>query len=51
MDKKTAIRQAVVIASFDGSNIYISEGLEENMYLITSGSAYLTDNSPITVLK
>lgn len=50
-DNKTATRQPVTIASFDGTSIYISEGLDNNMSLITSGSAYLTDNSPITILK
>jgi RND family efflux transporter MFP subunit len=50
-DNKTAIKQPVTIDSFDGTSIYISEGLENNMLLITSGSAYLTDKSPITVLK
>lgn len=50
-DNKTAIKQPVTIDSFDGTSIYISEGLENNMSLITSGSAYLTDNSPITVHK
>jgi RND family efflux transporter MFP subunit len=50
-DNKTAIKQPVTIASFDGTSIYITEGLENNMSLITSGSAYLTDKSPITVLK
>ena len=51
VDNKTAIKQPITIASFDGTSIYISEGLEDNMLLITSGSAYLTDNSPITILK
>jgi RND family efflux transporter MFP subunit len=51
VDNKTAIKQPITIASFDRTNIYISEGLENNMSLITSGSAYLTDNSPITILK
>lgn len=50
-DKKTAIKQPVTIASFDGTSIYINHGLQDNMALITSGSAYLTDKSPITVLK
>jgi RND family efflux transporter MFP subunit len=51
VDDKTAIKQPITIASFDGTSIYISDGLESNMSLITSGSAYLTDNSPITILK
>jgi RND family efflux transporter MFP subunit len=50
-DNKTAIKQPVTIDSFDGTSIYISEGLENKMSLITSGSAYLTHKSPITVLK
>ena len=50
-DNKTAIKVPVTIASFDGMSVYISDGLENNMFLITSGSAYLTDKSPITILK
>jgi RND family efflux transporter MFP subunit len=50
-DNKTAIKQSVVIASFDNTSIYVSAGLENWMTLITSGSAYLTDNSPIKIVK
>jgi multidrug efflux pump subunit AcrA (membrane-fusion protein) len=50
-DDKTAIKQPVVIESFDGNTIRISKGLESSKALIVSGSAYLTDRSPITILK
>lgn len=50
-DYKEAIKQPVSIASFDGNTIRISKGLENSSALIISGSAYLTDNSPITILK
>jgi RND family efflux transporter MFP subunit len=50
-DNQTAIKQPVVIESFDGKSIRISKGLEGSNALIVSGSAYLTDNSPITILK
>jgi RND family efflux transporter MFP subunit len=50
-DNKTAHRQPVTILSFDGKSIIISKGLENATALIVSGSAYLTDNSPITISK
>jgi RND family efflux transporter MFP subunit len=50
-DDKTAHKQAVTIESFDGRNIRINKGLENVSKLITSGSAYLAEESPITILK
>jgi RND family efflux transporter MFP subunit len=50
-DNKTAIKQPVTIESFDGKSIRISAGLEDARALIISGSAYLSDKSPITILK
>jgi RND family efflux transporter MFP subunit len=50
-DGKIAVKQAVTIASFDGNTIHVSEGLENSNFLITSGSAYISDKSPITILK
>ncbi len=50
-DNKKAHKQAVVIESFDGNTIRISKGLENTGALIVSGSAYLTDNSPISIIK
>lgn len=50
-DNKIAVRQPVTIESFDGNTIQVSKGLENSGSLITSGSAYLSDNSPITILK
>jgi hypothetical protein len=50
-DNKTAIRQPVTIESFDGKAVRISKGLEDASALIVSGSAYLSDKSPITIVK
>lgn len=50
-DNKSAKKQAVVIESFDGTSMSISSGLENATALIVSGSAYLSDNSPITIQK
>jgi len=50
-DNKTAIKQPVIIESFNGKNIRISSGLENANALIIAGSAYLSDRSPIQILK
>ncbi|WP_224995267.1 efflux RND transporter periplasmic adaptor subunit [Cesiribacter sp. SM1] len=50
-DNKTARKVPVTIASLDNERVYISSGLEGGGSLITKGSAYLTDNSTITVPK
>src|SRR5688572_14615133 len=50
-DNKKAIKQSVTIESFNGQTIRISKGLESSQALIVSGSAYLTDNSPILIVK
>ncbi|HEY5746857.1 MAG TPA: efflux RND transporter periplasmic adaptor subunit [Chryseolinea sp.] len=50
-DSRTARKQPVTIASFDGSTIRISAGLENANALIIAGSAYLSDRSPIQILK
>lgn len=50
-DNKTAIKQPVIIESFNGKNIHISQGLEEAKALIIAGSAYLSDRSPIQIIK
>ncbi len=50
-DNKTAVRQPVTIATFDGNTIHVSKGLENSSALIISGSAYLSDHSPITIIK
>jgi len=50
-DLKTASKKPVVIDSFNGSSVRISRGLEEGGALIVSGSAYLSDLSPITIIK
>ncbi len=50
-DNKTARKVPVTVASLDNEWVYISGGLEGAGSLITKGSAYLTDNSPIAVVK
>lgn len=50
-DNKTAVKKFVHIESFDGNSIQVKEGLEEATALIVSGSAYLTDQSPIKIVK
>lgn len=50
-DHKTAIKQPVIIESFNGKNIRISHGLEDAKALIIAGSAYLSDHSPIQIIK
>lgn len=48
-DKKTAQKIPVKIASMEKDKILISQGLEKSQYLVISGSAYLSDRSPIQV--
>jgi RND family efflux transporter MFP subunit len=50
-DYKTAIKQAVTISSIEQNRVSITAGFENYHALIVSGSAYLTDNSAITVIK
>jgi RND family efflux transporter MFP subunit len=50
-DNKTALRKPVKIDSFDGGSIRVNSGLDGARALIVSGSAYLTDNSPITIIR
>lgn len=50
-DNKVARKQPVIIESFNGKTMRISSGLEKAGALIISGSAYLSDNSPIRILK
>ena len=50
-DNKTALRKPVKIDSFDGASIRVNSGLDGAKALIVSGSAYLTDNSPITITR
>jgi RND family efflux transporter MFP subunit len=50
-DNKTAIKQLVVIESFNGKSIRVSKGLESATALIIAGSAYLSDRSPIQIIK
>jgi RND family efflux transporter MFP subunit len=50
-DSKTAVKTPVTIESFNNESIRISQGLENADALIVSGSAYLTDQSPITIVN
>jgi len=50
-DSKTAVKTPVIIESFNNESIRVSEGLENADALIVSGSAYLTDQSPITIVN
>lgn len=50
-DDKVAVKQPVIIESFNGKNIRISSGLENAKALIIAGSAYLADQSPIQIVK
>ena len=49
-DNKTARRIPVTLSFIDKQWAYISSGLENENTLVTSGSAYLSDNSSISVL-
>lgn len=48
-DRKTARKVKVTIAGIDKNTVRISGGLAGVTSVIISGSAYLTDNSPITI--
>jgi RND family efflux transporter MFP subunit len=48
-DKKSAVKAPVKIVSLDKNSAVISTGLEDFKFLITSGNAYLSDKSIITV--
>lgn len=50
-DGMVAHKQAVVIESFNGSHVVISSKIDAGQLLIVSGSAYLTDGSPIRVVN
>jgi RND family efflux transporter MFP subunit len=49
-DSKTAQKMKVVISGMEKDQVIISSGLEKTKWLIVSGSAYLTDKSPIQVI-
>lgn len=50
-DNKTAHKIKVTVAGIDKNTVTITEGLSQAKALIVSGSAYLTDNSAITILS
>ena len=49
-DSKTAEKTKVVISGVEKDHVIISQGLEKSKLLIVSGSAYLTDKSPIQII-
>jgi RND family efflux transporter MFP subunit len=49
-DSNTAEKTKVVIAGVEKDHVIISQGLEKSKLLIVSGSAYLTDKSPIQII-
>ena len=50
-DMKTVQKQKVTISAIEKDKIIINSGLENAQCIITSGSAYLRDNSSIRILK
>lgn len=50
-DYKTAVKQPVTISAIEQNRVSITKGFENFHALIVSGSAYLTDNSAIIVIK
>ncbi|KIO76022.1 RND transporter [Pedobacter lusitanus] len=48
-DNKTARKVKVTVAGIEKNTVIISDGLQDAGALIVSGSAYLTDNSPISI--
>ena len=49
-DSNTAEKTKVVIAGVEKDHVIVSQGLEKAKLLIVSGSAYLTDKSPIQII-
>lgn len=50
-DNKTAHKQKVSISGMEEKNVIVNDGLQATQSVIISGSAYLTDNSPIRVIQ
>jgi RND family efflux transporter MFP subunit len=50
-DRKTATKVPVKVAYLDAKSIAVSAGLDGHQEVITTGSAYLTDKSPITIAQ
>jgi len=48
-DKKTVKRVPITIANIDNRQVYVASGLEGHQYVVISGSAYLDDQSAITI--
>jgi RND family efflux transporter MFP subunit len=50
-DNKIAVKQPVTIGLFNNETIQVIAGLEDARSLVVAGSAYLTDQSPIFIVK
>jgi RND family efflux transporter MFP subunit len=50
-DQNKAVKQKVSIAGLTRDHVLIDQGLEQCQKVITTGNAYLTDQSPITLIK
>lgn len=50
-DLKSASKIKILISRIKDNSVLISSGLENSKYLIVEGSAYLSDNSPISIIK
>jgi RND family efflux transporter MFP subunit len=50
-DLKTVQKQLVNISAIEKDNVAIIGGLEKAQYIVIAGSAYLHDNSAITIIK
>ncbi len=48
-DQKTVKRIPVTILAIDNQQVYIASGLEGHQYVVVSGSAYLDEQSAITI--
>lgn len=50
-DNKTAHKHPVIIETFDNDSMRLNTTIPPNASIIIAGSAYLTDKTPITILK
>ncbi len=50
-DEKTVKKVEVQIASISNNVVYISSGLEGHRFVVGAGSPYLSDNTPISVVR
>lgn len=50
-DQKKAVRKKITIRSIQNGSVRVSDGLQEGDLLITTGNAYLNDQSPIRIIR